>query len=108
MPLRTLRDLDVKGKTVLLRVDLNVPIKHGKVEDATRITRLAPTFEALLKQNAKIVVLSHFGRPKGEFDRELSLAPITNALSEALSGKPIKFALDCVGELAQNAVKELQ
>jgi phosphoglycerate kinase len=108
MPLRTLRDLDVTNKTVLLRVDLNVPIKHGKVEDMTRITRLVPTFEALLKQNAKIVVLSHFGRPKGEYNREFSLAPITNALSEALDGKAIKFALDCIGELAQNAVKELQ
>lgn len=108
MPLRTLHDLDVTHKTVLLRVDLNVPIRHGKVEDTTRITRLVPTFEALLKRHAKIVVLSHFGRPKGEFDRDLSLAPITNALSEALGGKPIKFALDCIGESAQHAVSVLQ
>lgn len=108
MPLRTLRDLDVAHKTVLLRVDLNVPIRHGKVEDASRIIRLIPTFEALLKRHAKIVVMSHFGRPNGVFDRELSLAPITNALSEALGGKPIQFALDCIGESAKNAVGKLQ
>ena len=62
---RTLDDLDVAGKRVLLRADLNVPVKDGKVTDATRIERLAPTIEALIAQGARVVVMSHFGRPKG-------------------------------------------
>ncbi len=108
MTLRTLKNLDVKGKTVLCRVDLNVPIVQGKVEDATRITKIIPTIEYLIGQGAKVVLLSHFGRPKGEYNLEMSLAPLTNYLSDALDGKPIRFAIDCVGESAEQAVAEMQ
>ena len=106
--LRTLNDLNVTHKTVLVRVDLNVPMKHGKVEDATRITRLVPTLKALINRQAKVVILSHFGRPDGEFVRDMSLAPLTNPLSEALDDMPIKFALDCLGETTKEAVTALQ
>lgn len=108
MSIRTLNDLDVNGKTVLCRVDLNVPIIQGKVEDATRITKIVPTIEHLAERGAKVVLLSHFGRPKGEFNREMSLAPLTNYLSEALGGKPIKFAVDCIGEAAEKAIAEME
>lgn len=108
MTLRTLKDLDVKGKTVLCRVDLNVPIIHGKAEDETRITKIVPTIEYLVGQGAKVVLLSHFGRPKGEYNRDYSLAPLTNYLSAALGGKHISFAIDCVGEAAESAVSGMQ
>src|SRR5437879_2846472 len=78
---RTLDDLDVAGKRVLLRADLNVPIKDGKVTDATRIERLAPTIEALIRKGAKVVVMSHFGRPKGPDPSQslrLLVAPFAN------------------------------
>src|SRR5436309_4490755 len=90
---RTLDDLDVTGKRVLLRADLNVPVKDGKVTDATRIERLAPTIEALLAKNAKIIVMSHFGRPKGP-DPALSLRPLAEPLSRAIGGPPADFAPD--------------
>lgn len=108
MNIRTLKDIDIKGKTVLYRADLNVPMKAGGVEDASRITRLVPTIKELLRQNAKVVIMSHFGRPEGEFVRELSLAPIANVLSEALDGIEVKFSLDCIGEEAEEAVKSLR
>lgn len=108
MQLRTLDQLDVSHKTVLVRVDLNVPMRHGKVEDTTRITRLLPTINYLLEQKAKIVLLSHFGRPKGEFVRDCSLAPLTNALSEELGGREVRFALDCIGDTAREAVAALK
>ena len=72
---RTLDDLDVAGKRVLLRADLNVPVKDGQVTDATRIERLAPTIEALIQKGARVVVMSHFGRPKG-VDPSQSLRPL--------------------------------
>ena len=106
--LSRLQDLDVKGKVVLVRVDLNVPMTHGKVDDATRITRLVPTLNYLIENKAKVVVLSHFGRPKGEFNREMSLAPLADALGEALGGIQVQFALDCIGEKAEEAVSHLQ
>lgn len=106
--LRTLNDLDVTRKVVLVRVDLNVPMKHGKVEDATRITRLVPTLKELIKRQAKVVVMSHFGRPNGEFVRDMSLAPLTNPLSEALGDMPIKFALDCIGDATKAAIDAVQ
>jgi phosphoglycerate kinase len=93
---RTLDDLDVAGKRVLLRADLNVPLKDGKVTDATRIERLAPTIEALLQKGARVVVMSHLGRPKGP-DPALSLRPMVEPLSRAIGGKKVHFAADCVG-----------
>src|SRR5690349_17630441 len=104
---RTLDDLDVGGKRVLLRADLNVPVKDGRVTDATRIERLAPTIEALLEKGAKVVVMSHFGRPKGP-DPSLSLRPLVEPLSHAIGGKPVHFAPDCVGPEAKQVVDALQ
>src|SRR5512135_1028915 len=93
---RTIDDLDVAGKRVLLRADLNVPVKDGQVTDATRIERLAPTIEALIEKGAKIVVMSHFGRPKGP-DPSQSLRPLVVPLSQAIGGRTVHFATDCVG-----------
>jgi phosphoglycerate kinase len=104
---RTLDDLNVAGKRVLLRADLNVPVKDGKVTDATRIERLAPTIEALLRKGAKVVVMSHFGRPKGP-DPSLSLRPLVEPLSRAIGGKPVHFAPDCVGPEANRVVDALK
>ncbi|MBV9859275.1 MAG: phosphoglycerate kinase [Alphaproteobacteria bacterium] len=103
---RTLDDFDLAGKRVLLRADLNVPIKDGKVTDATRIERLAPTIAALLAGNAIVIVLSHFGRPKGP-DPSQSLQPLVEPLSRAV-GRPVRFATDCIGPAAQEVVGSLK
>lgn len=104
---RTLDDIDVRGKRVLLRADLNVPMKDGKVTDATRIERLAPTIRALLDKGAAVVVMSHFGRPQGKPEPALSLRPIVEPLSAAI-GCPVRFAEDCIGEKAKRVVAGLQ
>jgi phosphoglycerate kinase len=104
---RTLDDLDVAGKRVLLRADLNVPVKDGKVTDATRIERLAPTIEALIAKGAKVVVMSHFGRPKGP-DEANSLRPLDEPLSRAIGGREVRFAPDCIGPEARRVVDALQ
>src|SRR5229473_3595607 len=104
---RTLDDLDVAGKRVLLRADLNVPVKDGKVTDATRIERLTPTIEALLEKGAKIIVMSHFGRPKGP-DPSQSLRLLVAPLSQAIGGRPVQFAADCVGPEAERVVNALK
>ena len=88
----TLDDIDVRGKRVLLRADLNVPVKDGRVTDATRIERLAPTIEALIGKGAAVVVMSHFGRPKGRPDPALSLRPLVAPLRQALGGREVSFA----------------
>ncbi len=99
----TLDDIKVAGRRVLVRVDLNVPMKDGKVSDATRIERIVPTLRELSDQGAKVIVLSHFDRPKGRRVPEMSLAPLAPALSKAV-GKPVRFAEDCVGPAAETAV----
>src|SRR5467141_227242 len=104
---RTLDDLDVAGKRVLLRADLNVPVKDGKVTDATRIERLAPTIETLLGKGARVVVMSHFGRPKGS-DPSLSLRPLVEPLSRAIGGRTVHFAPDCIGPEAARVVEALK
>src|SRR5437763_11269266 len=104
---RTLDDLDVANKRVLLRADLNVPVKDGKVTDATRIERLAPTIEALIARRAKVIVMSHFGRPKGP-DPALSLRPLVEPLSHAIDGRPVRFAPDCIGPEAERIVTALK
>ena len=104
---RTLDELDVAQKRVLLRADLNVPVKDGKVTDATRIERLAPTIEALLAKGARVVVMSHYGRPKGP-DPSQSLRPLVEPLSRAIGGRPVHFAADCVGPEAERVVKALR
>ncbi|HLY46713.1 MAG TPA: phosphoglycerate kinase [Stellaceae bacterium] len=103
----TLDDLDVAGKRVLLRADLNVPVKDGKVTDATRIERLAPTIAALVERGAKVVVMSHFGRPKGP-DPSQSLRPLVAPLSRAIGGRKVHFAADCVGPEAESVVRALR
>ncbi len=105
--LPTLESIDVTGKTVLVRVDLNVPMQAGRVTDATRITRIVPTLQYLMERDAKVVILSHLGRPKG-FDPALSLAPLVDALSAALWDRPVKFSPDCVGNTAKLAVDGAQ
>ncbi|MDB5492441.1 MAG: phosphoglycerate kinase family protein [Micavibrio sp.] len=100
MTFKTIRVIDVNGKTVLLRADLNVPAKDGKVTDTTRIDRLKPTIDFLVKQGAKVLVMSHFGRPKGGFEKEFSLAFLIPALEESW-GHTVLFAEDCVGDQAE-------
>jgi phosphoglycerate kinase len=104
----TIDDLDVTGKRVLLRADLNVPVKDGKVTDATRIERLVPTIADLAKRGARVVVMSHFGRPKGKPEPEFSLRLLLVPLSAALGGRKIAFAEDCVGAPAQAVVAALK
>jgi phosphoglycerate kinase len=102
---KTLDNLEVAGKRVLVRADLNVPMQDGKVADATRIERFAPTAVELAKKGAKVVVLSHFGRPKGR-DASQSLAPLAGDLARAC-GAPVAFGGDCVGEEAAKTVAAL-
>ncbi|MFO7483205.1 phosphoglycerate kinase [Oceanibaculum nanhaiense] len=105
---KTIDDLAVAGKRVLVRADLNVPMQDGKVSDATRIERLAPTLLELADKGARVIVLSHFGRPKGKADAAYSLHPLVGPLSAALGGRPVVFAGDCVGEAAKSVVDGLQ
>lgn len=107
MPFKTLRDIDLKGRTVLLRADLNVPAKDGKVTDTTRIDRLKPTIDYLVAKNARTVVLSHFGRPKGGFEAEYSLSFLVPELKKSW-GVNIAFGKDCIGEPARAIVKSLK
>ena len=105
---RTLDDIAVRGKRVLLRADLNVPIKNGVVTDTTRIERLAPTIDALLGRGAKVIVISHFGRPKGKRDPALSLRPLIAPLSRAIGDRDVIFAEDCVGDEAKRVISALR
>jgi phosphoglycerate kinase len=104
--LRTTAGLDLEAKRVLVRADLNVPVKDGKVTDATRLERLVPGLQDLARRGARIVVISHFGRPKGGPDPQFSLKPVADKLGELL-GRPIAFASDCVGEPAERTVAAL-
>jgi len=106
MSYKTLNDLDVAGKRVLLRVDLNVPMQDGKVSDATRIERALPTIDELSKRCAKVIVLSHFGRPGGKYDPSESLLPVAQKLANLLGG-PVEFSEDCVGKEARKIVGRL-
>ncbi|MEQ8443602.1 MAG: phosphoglycerate kinase [Alphaproteobacteria bacterium] len=100
---KTIDDIDFSGKTALVRADLNVPMKDGIVTDATRIERLRPTVDDLIARGAKVVLLSHFGRPKGQFVDSMSLGPVADAVGNVL-GRQIVFAGDCVGDEAKNAI----
>lgn len=104
---KTIRDIDVKGKCVLVRVDYNVPIKDGKVGDDTRIRAAMPTLEYLLQHGAALILCSHLGRPKAGPDPKLSLRPLAAYLS-GLMGKPVAFAEDCIGPVAEMAAKALK
>lgn len=105
---KTLDDLAVAGRRVLLRVDLNVPMQDGRVSDRTRIDRLLPTIEELTRQGARVILMSHFGRPKGKAVPALSLEPLIGPLSEALGGREVAFAADCIGPEAESVVGSLE
>ena len=107
--IRTLDDLgEVRGKRVLVRVDFNVPMKDGEVTDATRIERAATTLRELADRGARVVALSHFGRPKGRAEPSMSLRPLVGPLGRALGGRPVAFAPDCVGPEAERVVDGLK
>jgi len=106
MSVRTLDGADLKGKRVLVRVDLNVPMENGRVADRTRLERVIPTIQEIADKGGKVVLLSHFGRPKGR-DPKQSLKPIAAALSDVL-GRPVAFAEDCIGEAAAKAVASMK
>ena len=104
----TLDDLAVAGQRVLVRADLNVPVQGGKVTDATRIERLVPTLRDLQSQGARVILMSHFGRPKGKVDPAFSLRPAADALAQTLDGDPVQFAEDCVGSAATEMAAQLR
>src|ERR1700760_5040197 len=95
----TLDEADVRGKRVLVRVDLNVPVENGKVADTTRIERVAPTIREIADKGGKVILLSHFGRPKGPNPKD-SLRPVAAAVATVLA-RPVGFADDCIGAHAQ-------
>ncbi len=105
---KTLDDLDLAGRRVLVRVDFNVPMRDGRVTDATRIERSLVTIRELAERGARVALLSHFGRPKGKRVGEMSLKPIAAALSRALDGHRVSFAEDCIGSPAATVVEALK
>ena len=107
MSWKTLDDIELAGKVVLTRVDINVPLEDGRITDATRIERIVPTVRDILAAGGKPVLLAHFGRPKGQVNPDMSLQILVPALSEAF-GVPVKFAENCIGGPAKIAVAGLQ
>ncbi|KZK88250.1 Phosphoglycerate kinase [Pseudovibrio sp. W64] len=103
MSFKTLSDAELSGKRVLVRVDLNVPMKDGIVTDATRIERVLPTIREISEAGGKVILLAHFGRPKGKVVEEMSLAPVAGPVADLL-GKPVAFATDCTGDVAKAAI----
>ena len=104
---KTLDEIECRGRCVLMRGDLNVPMQDGLVTDSTRLDRFAPTVRELSDKGARVAVISHLGRPKGEAKPELSLRQIADALSTALGGRAVAFADDCIGDAAKNAIDDL-
>jgi phosphoglycerate kinase len=104
---RTIDDLDVAGKRVLVRADLNVPMKEGKVTDTTRIDRTVPTLLELADKGAKVIVLSHLGRPKGKKNLDFTLKPVADALASSAK-RPVAFAPDCIGPEAKKVVDAMR
>jgi phosphoglycerate kinase len=104
---RTIDDVDVKGKRVLVRVDFNVPMKDGKVTDTTRIDRTVPSLLELADKGARVIVLSHLGRPKGKKNLEFTQKPVADCLAER-SGRPVAFATDCIGPEAEAVVNAMK
>ena len=107
MKLNTINEADLKGKRVLIRVDFNVPLKNGVVTDNTRIKAALPTVKYILEQGASLVVMSHFGRPKGQKNPDFSMAPIAKEF-EKLLGQPVKLASDVIGPEVEAEVKALK
>ena len=106
-PFRTLDDAHVSGKRVLLRVDLNVPTEHGRVTDTTRIERVASTIKEISEKGGKVILLAHFGRPKGGPDEANSLRPVAKAVADIV-GRPVAFAADCIGQVAADAIAKMR
>ncbi len=104
---KTLDNLRTSGQRVIVRGDLNVPMRDGQVTDTTRLDRLAPTINELVKNGARVIVLSHFGRPKGTVVPEMSLQPVAAVLQSALGGRTVTFASDCIGADTEAAVDAL-
>lgn len=104
---KTIRDIDLDNKQVLVRVDYNVPVEDGQITDDYRIKKSLPTIQYLLDKNCRIVLCSHLGRPEGKPDKKFSLEPCAKALSDLLK-REVKFVPDCVGEVVENTVRELQ
>src|SRR5690625_4830364 len=104
---KTVKDIDVKGKKVLVRCDFNVPLKDGKITDNTRITAALPTIKYLMENGAKVILCSHLGRPKGEVRPEFSLKPVADELSRLLN-TDVKFATDIVGDSAKEVTVSLK
>ena len=104
---KTLDEIECRGRCVLVRGDLNVPMQNGVVTDNTRLDRFAPTVRELSDKGARVAVISHLGRPKGEAKPEMSLRQIADALSTALGGRAVAFADDCIGDAAKNAIDAL-
>lgn len=107
MTFKTLDQADVAGKRVLLRADLNVPMRNGLISDLTRVERVGPTIQDIADRGGRVIVLSHFERPKGKRVPEMSLAPLAEALAEVLR-RPVAFADDCIGPVAEAAVAAMQ
>ncbi len=105
--MKTVKDLALSNKRVLVRVDFNVPLKDGVISDDTRIRESLPTIEYCLKQNASVILCAHLGRPKGAVNPKYSLAPVAKRLSELLR-RPVQFAKDCVGEEAKSKARALK
>src|SRR4249920_3166837 len=105
MPKLSIRDLDLRGKRALVRVDFNVPIKNGVIEDDTRIRASLPTIQYAIDKGATVITASHLGRPKGKVAPEYSLRPVAERLGQLL-GRPVVFAEDCIGEKVTKAVAE--
>ncbi|MFY9968351.1 MAG: phosphoglycerate kinase [Roseiarcus sp.] len=106
-PFRTLDDADLSGNRVLLRVDLNVPTENGRVTDATRIERVASTIEEIANKGGKVILLAHFGRPKGGPDEANSLRPVAAAVADIVK-RPVAFASDCIGQVAVDAIARMK
>src|SRR5215213_5201266 len=104
---KTVRDIDVAGKRVLVRVDFNVPLENGTVSDDTRIRAALPTIQHLIDSKAKTILCSHLGRPKGKPDSAYSLSPVSVRLSQLL-GREVRTAPDCVGTAVQDIVRRMQ
>ena len=100
---RNIKDLDLRGKKALIRVDFNVPIKNGAIQEDTRIKASLPTIRYALEHGATVILMSHLGRPKGKTNLEFTLKPVAEHLSTLL-GKPVQFAADCIGPAAQAAI----
>lgn len=107
MPKKTVADIDVRGKRVLMRVDFNVPIENGQITDDRRIAQALPTIKNVIERGGRVVLMSHLGRPKGGPEAKFSLKPVAEKLGQLL-GKPVKFTDDCIGVSVEQAVNGLK